>query len=34
VKFVEWLKGAFTKNLPLKAAAVLLAVLCVIVGNL
>ena len=31
MKFVQFLKGMFTKNIPLKVIALVLAALCVIV---
>ena len=31
MKFLQFIKGMFTKNIPLKLVALVLAVLCVIV---
>ena len=32
-KFVQFLKGMFTRNIPLKIIALVLAIACVIVAN-
>ena len=33
MKFVQFIKGAFTRNIPLKILALLLGIFCVIVIN-